>query len=620
MKQKIQTWNSWRAGVTRFSMAAIAAMTANSALAIKPGEYLPADASLVVHLDSINDLDDAHPVKRIGKHPGFAQVLETLTSGGQVDPDEVKSSFQEKLEAEFGLTPEEAVKLFPGSHTLAGYLDTEPILQRVAERGLSNGGAMDMNWNLILLSETTMTPERFRELLESSLAFAKERRPERNPELIPADGPSSFDFIEMKDGEESSTRFTLVDDLLLVEFGNVENDFSRSVNEYAGGEGDPAVSLASSRSFIDSMEYAEESGSDFFVFSPLGDLMRTVEAVVEAGLEQAQNQEGANPMLAMIPKDGAMTFLGLSNVDKFFMSGKTTPDGLDMVTEVNLAERTGLIGSIFSSYNLDQPVAYPALSTGAVEGVAVTSYDLPALLNGVLDKFNTLSPMLGGLVQMQLQQLTPKFGVDIQKDIIGSVGSEMVELYGYGEDNPTKESKPVTAYSLALADPQAFQASLGTLLEKLGMAPQTREFGGVTIYSVPKSAKLGQSLSNGGGDSLEYAFVGDSLLLSAGSADFTQKIITATNDPQSALSSDAFLTEPIIPADVPGTQIGVSHLQFPLFAKMIILSMTEGKDAKLDPDILSQLPTFEDLDFVIRSESKDTGEGIVSFIKLEPNP
>lgn len=161
------------------------------------------------------------------------------------------------------------------------------------------------------------------------------------------------------------------------------------------------------------------------------------------------------------------------------------------------------------------PAKWPSVSTAR--------FSLAKAYAGFEQLFSAVSPMLSGVMQMRIRELNKRMNIDLHRDLVGSVGDEVVSAYGIppggeaGRDSSWVEMDQLVSF--ALVNEPAFIKSLDALksLAGPGVAEQmfnTRDYLGHTVYSLnlPPAAPGGKPLRG-----VTYAIANRTFLLSIGS-------------------------------------------------------------------------------------------------------
>jgi hypothetical protein len=167
------------------------------------------------------------------------------------------------------------------------------------------------------------------------------------------------------------------------------------------------------------------------------------------------------------------------------------------------------------------PAKWPSVSTAR--------FSLPKAYEGIEELLEAISPMLSGMAQGQIRGLNKQLGVDLKRDLIGSLGDELVSAYAVpagftgGSVPPWTEMDQLVAFSLV--NEAAFIKAVDALKLLAGPAADQmfikREYLGQTLYTVNMPAGPEGKAARG----FTYAIANRTLLIGIGSPATVENVL-----------------------------------------------------------------------------------------------
>jgi hypothetical protein len=161
------------------------------------------------------------------------------------------------------------------------------------------------------------------------------------------------------------------------------------------------------------------------------------------------------------------------------------------------------------------PAKWPSVSTARFSFVKAYA--------GLEEMLDAISPMLSGMAQGQIRAYNRKLGIDIKRDLIGSLGDELTSAYATptaaqsGDDPTLVQMDQLVA--LSLSNEAAFSKSIDALKSLAGPAADQlfikRDYLGSTIYTLNPPTKPGATSAPRG---FSYAIADRTLLFGVGSS------------------------------------------------------------------------------------------------------
>jgi hypothetical protein len=149
----------------------------------------------------------------------------------------------------------------------------------------------------------------------------------------------------------------------------------------------------------------------------------------------------------------------------------------------------------------DGPVPQPSFVSAKWITVTSACFSLPDAYAALLGFVEGLNPMIGGMVQGQIKNLNKQLGVDLERDLIGSIGTQVIMANamrpGASADSPTPLTELDQLYAFSLENAATFTKAVDALKGMAGPQAEKmfekREYLGNTIYAfVQPQAKPGQ--------------------------------------------------------------------------------------------------------------------------------
>ncbi len=175
------------------------------------------------------------------------------------------------------------------------------------------------------------------------------------------------------------------------------------------------------------------------------------------------------------------------------------------------------------------PAKWPSVST--------LKFSVPQAYAGLEQLLDAISPMLSGMAQGQVTAINRKLGIDLKRDLIGSLGSEIVSAYALppgldaGATPPWDQMDQLI--SISLSNVEAFTKTIEALKQMAGGPAADklfvkRDYLGQTIYSLNVPARPGAKPVRG----VNYAIANNTMLLGIGSPATVENALQGMRDGQ----------------------------------------------------------------------------------------
>ena len=449
--------------LTLIFFATLAAAAANKSL----DRIITTDADAMFTVRDISELRTAwqeHPLVRDFEEASLAELFQPLFGQGRDDAD--SSGFDELLD-EFGLDREGLFELFPGQAGLA--------LFNLAGLVLQDADRPDM----AILADFSGSAERLDELMQIQFERNAKAQQENNPaiehEMITEYfmGETLY-FDEVFDGEDTYIEdgYALVDGIFVL--ASPEERLRTTVESIKAGGGQ---SLARSAAY---RRVREESGPVDAMF------YLNFESFVPV-LQEALLQQPLPGGMAMFGLSGPSlnAALALKALQAFSLDLKVDADWLTSHSALTYREKSGFLGLLAYGEGALPPAEF--VPAGALSS-SVSLFDLSEMFARLEALLGVASPSAPALINIQLQQIKTKTGVDLRSALLENFGTEMVTFSILPEDRPGGNSLAPAeeVYVMQIKDAAALSGALEALKDIVPGARgqiETRDFAGQTIHT-----------------------------------------------------------------------------------------------------------------------------------------
>lgn len=475
-------------------------------------ELMDDETNIVLAVRDVSALRDSwerHPLAEFVRDAQLADFFQSLASGRSKPEAGEGGGMTEILESEFNLSWSELVDLFPGQIGLS--------FHNLAENFSGDNGRPDF----ALMAEFSGSAARMEELMQvqfdRNAAAHKEREPLVEHELTEESfmGETLF-FDQVFDGEDSYVEdgYALVEGVFVLA---TPESRLRSVVEWIK-EG-PRDSLATTEGYQRVRDAA-----------PVGDVMlyfnfERLMPAVNAALKDPELTSG----LAMlgITGNGLERAMALETLLGFGLDLRLTERGIISHSGLIFREKAGLLRLL--TYG---PGELPA-ATFVPERIlssSISKFDLTAMLANLETFMASVSPSVGPLFDIQLQQLQSQSGIDLRSSVLNNFGSEMVTLSVLPQSRPESAVwlEPEQLFAIAIRDADALSLALEALKDQVpGMRAriETSEFQGKTIHRIIPPSDPNRP--EGVGQEVSYAITRSHLLVNVGRIGLIHEVLGA---------------------------------------------------------------------------------------------
>jgi hypothetical protein len=425
------------------------------------------DADVLLTVRDFSELREVwkeHPLVLDFDDASLGELLKPLF--GQAANNAGRSGIKDVME-EFGLDVEELFDLFPGQAGLALYNLPELLLQE-ADRP-----------DLAILANFSGSAERLDELMQIQFERNAKAQKEINPaiehELIKEHfmGETLY-FDEVFDGEATYIEdgYALVDGIFVL--ASPAERLRTMVESIKAGSGQPiALSAAYQR-------VREESG-------PVDAMLYLNFESFVPGLNEALLTQAMPGAMAMFGVSGRSlnAALTLEALQAFSFDFKVHEAGITSHSALVYREKSGLLALLAYGEGVLPPAEY--VPDGALSST-VSLFDLSQMFARLEAFLGAASPSAPALLNIQLEQIKTKSGVDLRSALLENFGAEVVTFSILPEERPGGNvlAPAEQVYVLQIKDAAALSGALEALKDMVPGARaqiETRDFAGETIHT-----------------------------------------------------------------------------------------------------------------------------------------
>ncbi len=406
-----------------------------------------------------------------------------------------------------GRSLDELTNMLTGS-VAAGFLEGKDGLFVESGEAESDGSG---NVHVLLIGKVgDNVTELENNVIPSVIKKAKKKmREKRDAELFEKTEPMGditlHTLLKRKEGEtENLVRWAFVNDHLAIVSPRSETLLENTVRKIQGDK--QGGTVTKNKNYGRAIQ--KTKNAELYAFADVG-------RIVEAGYEKARESGGDNQQ----GPSGAevMDALGLETFQSAVATVNLEKEFTEANVELMYSGRKGLTRMIaLQSLSRDRSelLSLPAAAvTASATGVAINQFWEQAM-----STFKELSPRMSAMLNMQIQNLKKKYGIDLKKDLVDSLGNRIVVANFPPADDGTasekQEPRPRQMWAIQVRDKQRLTGAINSLknsIEKGNEYFSEREYLGTTIYSVKPELLPGQS---GGKQGPTYAFVDGYVLIS----------------------------------------------------------------------------------------------------------
>lgn len=249
-------------------------------------------------------------------------------------------------------------------------------------------------------------------------------------------------------------------------------------------------------------------------------LFVNAESVMPAALQVLDAAGDAARTPIGVKTGDLLRHLGLDSLRSISLSAAVTREATTSEMRLSWRERRGLWSWLAFG---NPPIELPTQIPEAWVGAGASSFSIPDAYRATMDLLRAALPHIEGAARMQIQTVNSRLKIDLERDLIGSLGGDLFS----GETlNLDPEGKPVLArptnrlIGVGLRDAATFGRTLETLKQLspgLEQFLKTREYLGETICTFAMPApRPGAPISPQVIPTVSYAVTRSHFLLSIG--------------------------------------------------------------------------------------------------------
>lgn len=431
---------------------------------------------------------------------------------------------------------------------------------------------------------------------------------------------------EKEEGEEADAgpgatpgtlAWTIVDGVLIVSFEK-ERVFAAIDALKQGGL---PSSLGKSERFIRARERVGDAQGLFYVnFTSFNPLLREL-----AESFKARSQGRPNPM--GVDAVSLLDAFGLDALNELYAAIKVDVAETRLDVGLGYAEERGLLKLL--AYQ-PGPSPQPAWVPAKWPSVTTGRYSATRAYAGLEEFLENLSPMLSGLAQGQIRALNKKLGVDLARDLVGSLGEDLVSGYAPPPGVPAGTVPPWEdmdqLFAVSLVNEPAFTRAIEALKSLAGPQAEQmflkRDYLGTAIYTFNSPKPKGARASRG----FSYAIANGMVLVGIGSPGSIESALQGMASPQDGFWKRADVREALagVPNDACSIQVQDLGVMMAAFVETAVRwqeSSNAGKTGEekktyVDPAARPDAETLARIWGLASGYSLRTSEGLFTTTRL----
>jgi hypothetical protein len=302
---------------------------------------------------------------------------------------------------------------------------------------------------------------------------------------------------------------------------------------------------------------------------------------IVSAIEAARDPNEAPNPLGIEPVN-IMKAFGLDAIETFSVTAGTVGDLDRLDAALTYSEARGVVNLL--AYR-DGPVARPDWVPAAWFNVSSQNFsisDAYAELERILDR---ISPMVSGMAQGQLKTYERQLGIDLKRDILGSLGQSFVGAYALPAGADANQPPPIDQLDqfvgISLADAASFERTLETIKAKFlppgDASPlKTRDYLGRKLHTFEPPMP--------GARGVTYAITDGWFLLGLGSPGSVESVVQLLNAPNPGASfwQRADVREALV-ATPPGA-FSLQHVEIAPIMASLASALVQVSEAQADEE------------------------------------
>lgn len=271
-------------------------------------------------------------------------------------------------------------------------------------------------------------------------------------------------------------------------FSLSKTELTKTVDALKNGK--MAAPLGGSERFLRVKKETDDANVTFLVN------IQSLQPLIKTALEAKAKQSGSNTL--GLPPETLLSVLGVDVLRDLYLGVAMGEGATDFTGGLTYSECKGFLRIL--AYQ-DGPAPKPDFVSAKWITATTARFSLFEAYTAIRSLAEGLNPILASMVQPQIKNLNQQLGIDIERDLLGSLGNELIVANamrpGATADTPTPLSEFDQLYALSLKNPTAFTNAVDALKRMAGPQAEKlfvkREYLGQAIYTYEKEgAPAGQ--------------------------------------------------------------------------------------------------------------------------------
>lgn len=396
-----------------------------------------------------------------------------------------------------------------------------------------------------------------------------------------------------KSGVTSETEaWAIVDDVFW--FGSPKVAVQEAIAHWKGDGAETPITTAQDFAAI----RRNHAGAQALFYVNLESIMQLAIADMESDQEEAEAaaaESGEEPpgspfaMLGMSPAEFVHAF-GFDALRGIHFSLSLAEDATSIGGGLTWTEKRGLLKLLAIG---EAPAPQPAFISADWPSVSADRFSFAQMIQGLKEAAGEANPMFEFMISQQLTQLNQGLGIDLERDLFGSIGDEIVRAYGATAADADADASTEQLWALSLVNAETFSNALTTIWQ---LAPQVaaqfqeRDYLGTDIQSIMLPIPSGDGMNL---VPLAYAITPGYLLLDVGGTAMLETALQNMDKP-----GESFWSQPKVVAAMKAIPAGSSSFTFQDLNAIVAPALTafaglastaqqageEDEDLELDED------------------------------------
>lgn len=298
---------------------------------------------------------------------------------------------------------------------------------------------------------------------------------------------------------------------------------------------------------------------------------------------------GAAPNPFVPDPSAILPALGLDAVNEIYLAATLGSDKADVDFGLTYSERRGLT-KLFSTSAGAPP--QPSFVPEKCFAVSSTRFSLKNFYDSLEEMLGNVSPMLGGMFEGYVKTFNQRFGIDIRRDLIGSLGDGLVSTNtlneAAGPDAPVNQ-RFQALYALSVENASTLTTAFesikhGMFGENADKVFEKRSYLGHDIFTFapPRPAAAEGMPQRPQPQSFSYAITDHWLFLGIGSAAPVESALQELDGKQASFWAKPDVKRNLL-ADLPDNATGFGYMDLgkimPVYFNLIVQSMENSRRA-----------------------------------------